>query len=154
MDNMDGTRNDLWAWIVFFITITIVLLSNSCVAQENKHNLNDEAYYIMVRKGTERRFSSPLTHEKRDGVYISAATGDTLFYSSDKFNSRTGWPSFDAASDKVDLGPYEQGGREVIEKSTGYHLGHIFYNEGFTTKNKRFCINGGALIFKLSKARN
>ena len=146
--------NDLWAWIVFAITIIIVLLANSCSAQENPHKLNGNQYYIMVNSGTESRFSSSLNSEKRNGVYVSAATGDTLFHSSAKFDSRTGWPSFDAATSKVALGPYEQGGREVIEKSTGYHLGHIFYNEGFTTKNKRFCINGGALIFKLSKARN
>ena len=113
--------------------------------------LTDEQIYIMVNGGTEARFSSPLNSEKRSGYYTSPATGDTLFLSSAKFDSKTGWPSFDDATSRVALGNYEQGGREVIEKSTGYHLGHLFTGEGFTSKNKRFCINGGALIFKLQK---
>ena len=101
----------------------------------------------MVRGGTERAFSSPLNKEKRSGVYVSAATGDVLFHSDDKFNSGTGWPSFDTATSNVALGPAEQGGYEVIEKSTGYHLGHLFQGELFTDKDKRYCINGDALIF-------
>ena len=135
---------------------TLLLLLSSCgppIEREskpiliNKHNLNEEQAYIMVRRGTERPFSSPLTKEKRPGVYVSAATGEVLFHSKDKFNSYTGWPSFDVATDKVALGPREQGGWEVIELSTGYHLGHLFINEGFTKNNKRYCINGDALRF-------
>lgn len=109
--------------------------------------LDRDAHYIMVKRGTERAYSSPLNKEKRSGVYVSPATGDTLFVSTAKFNSGTGWPSFDDATDKVSLGPAEQGGYEVIEKSTGYHLGHLFQGEMFTNKNKRYCINGDALKF-------
>ena len=117
------------------------------ISAPKKKKLTKEQSYIMVQGGTERPFSSPLNKEKRPGVYVSAATGDVLFRSEDKFNSYTGWPSFDEATDNVTLGPAEQGGYEVIEKSTGYHLGHLFTNEGFTKKNKRYCINGDALIF-------
>lgn len=117
------------------------------IGEHKLNQLDDAEYYIMVNGGTEARFSSPLNNEKRAGVYTSPATGDTLFVSSAKFDSGTGWPSFDSATDKVGLGPYEQGGREVIEKSTGYHLGHVFFDEGFTSKNKRYCINGDALEF-------
>ena len=117
------------------------------ISAKKKRKLDREAHYIMVRGGTERAFSSPLNSEKRIGNYISPATGDVLFTSSAKFNSGTGWPSFDMATDKVALGPAEQGGYEVIEKSTGYHLGHLFLNENFTDENKRYCINGDALIF-------
>ena len=115
--------------------------------------LTSEQIRILVNKGTERPFSSPLYHEKRDGVYTSPATGDTLFYSSGKFNSFTGWPSFDTATDKVAVRKENDGtGRwEVIEKSTGYHLGHVFYGEGFTDKDIRYCINGDALEFKADK---
>ena len=136
--------------------LTLLLLLSSCgqpIEREskptliNKHNLNEEQAYIMVHRGTERPFTSPLNKEKRSGVYVSAATGDTLFYSTAKFNSYTGWPSFDAATENVTLGPREQGGYEVIEKSTGYHLGHLFTGEGFTDKNARYCINGDALRF-------
>ena len=117
------------------------------ITAKKKKKLSYEAHNIMVKGNTERPFSSPLNKEKRSGVYVSAATGDTLFKSGDKFNSRTGWPSFDAASSRVVLGKAEQGGYEVIEKSNGYHLGHLFLNEGFTDENKRYCINGDALEF-------
>ena len=118
-----------------------------------KKKLDNEEYYVMVKKGTERPFSSPLYSEDRVGVYTSAATGDVLFRSSDKFNSGTGWPSFSDATDKVDTRLETDGsGRiEVIEKSTGLHLGHLFHGEGFTPENKRFCINGDALEFKEKK---
>ena len=108
---------------------------------------NVEAHAIMVKGRTEGRFTSPLNNEKRAGYYVSAATGDTLFVSTDKFDSGTGWPSFDDATNNVAIGKAEQGGHEVIEKSTGYHLGHLFKDEGFTNKNSRYCINGDALIF-------
>ena len=86
--------------------------------------------------------------EKRDLARIDHKLQEIfLFVSSDKFNSGTGWPSFDSATDKVTLGKAEQGGYEVIEKSTGHHLGHLFLNEGFTDENKRYCINGDALEF-------
>ena len=114
---------------------------------QRRMKLTDAQAYILLKSGTERAYSSPLNSEKRSGSYVSPATGDVLFHSSAKFNSGTGWPSFDAATDKVSLGPAEQGGYEVIEKSTGYHLGHLFQGEMFTEENKRYCINGNALIF-------
>ncbi len=140
------------------LLFTLAVLATSCETvyvhkvinvDKNKweKELTDEQYYIMVRGGTERPFSSPLNKEARSGAYVSAATGDTLFISTSKFNSRTGWPSFDSATDNVTLGPAEQGGYEVVEKSTGLHLGHVFYGEGFTSNNARYCINGDALEF-------
>ena len=117
------------------------------ISARQKKKLNKHAYRIMVKKGTERPFSSPLNGEKRSGYYVSAATGDTLFRSTAKFDSGTGWPSFDSATGKVALGKAEQGGYEVIEKSNGYHLGHLFLNENFTDEDKRYCINGDALEF-------
>ena len=115
--------------------------------KQNEKKLTKKQAYIMLDGGTERPFSSPLNSEKRSGVYVSPATGDTLFHSSDKFVSGSGWPSFDSSTDKVGIGNAEQGGYEIIEKSTGYHLGHLFMGEGFTSENKRFCVNGDALLF-------
>ncbi len=111
--------------------------------------LSPDQYKVLVQSGTERAFTSPLNYEKRDGAYISPVTKDTLFLSNDKFNSGTGWPSFDQATDKVAVRKENDGtGRwEVIEKSTGLHLGHVFYNEGFTKENARYCINGLAIDF-------
>ena len=102
---------------------------------------------ILKRGFTERAWSSDLNSEKRKGVYVSVVTGEVLFTSDDKFDSRTGWPSFDKATVNVMLGPKEQGGYEIIEATTGYHLGHVFYNEGFTDENVRYCVNGSVLTF-------
>ena len=144
-------------YIVLFI-FAIMCLS-TCQSQTNKpprtpldeskitNQLSQEAYRIMVRGGTERAWTSELNDEKREGVYVSAATGDTLFVSKAKFNSGTGWPSFHYGTDKVGLGPAEQGGYEVIERQGGLHLGHVFYGEGFEGGSSRYCINGAALKF-------
>ena len=141
----------------YFVLFGMFFFAQSCARAQQKEStidkskwkdiLDDKEYRIMVNGATEYPWTSPLNSEKRNGVYVSPATGDTLFKSTDKFNSRTGWPSFDDATDKVALGPAEQGGYEVIEKSTGLHLGHLFLYEGFTDKGKRYCINGSALKF-------
>ncbi len=112
---------------------------------EWKKILTDEQYYILRRSGTERPFSSPLNSEKRGGLYVCAADSTQLFVSDDKFDSGTGWPSFDAAKNLE----YEWDGRalEVRCISCGGHLGHLFKHEGFTEKNLRYCINGDALTF-------
>ena len=112
---------------------------------EWKQILTNDQYYILRRSGTERPFSSPLNHEKRGGFFVCAADSTQLFSSDDKFDSGTGWPSFDAANNLE----YEWDGRalEVRCITCGGHLGHLFKHEGFTEKNLRYCINGDALRF-------
>jgi len=61
---------------------------------EWKALLAPEQYAVLRQEGTERPFSSPLDHEKRDGVFACAACSLDLFSSKTKFDSRTGWPSF------------------------------------------------------------
>ena len=56
--------------------------------------LTPAQYRVLRQAGTERPFSSPLDHEKRAGVFACAGCQLTLFSSSAKFDSRTGWPSF------------------------------------------------------------
>lgn len=63
--------------------------------------LTDLEYTVMRRKGTERAFSSPLNDEKRQGEYRCKACGVPLFASEHKFDSKTGWPSFDRSSDRL-----------------------------------------------------
>lgn len=56
--------------------------------------LTPEQYYVLRQAGTERRWTSPLNDEKRNGTFVCAACGNKLFLSSAKYNSGTGWPSF------------------------------------------------------------
>ena len=113
--------------------------------KEWKELLTDKQYNILRRSHTEPRFSSKLNDEKRDGLFFCAADSTQLFRSVDKFDSGTGWPSFDAANNLE----YEWDGRalEVRCFHCGGHLGHLFKDEGFTEKDLRYCINGDAMFF-------
>src|SRR6516225_6541762 len=65
--------------------------------EEWKKKLSPEQYAILREKGTEAPFSGKLLHEDRDGMFKCAACGNPLFASDAKFDSGTGWPSFDQA---------------------------------------------------------
>ena len=119
--------------------------------QQWRARLSDFEYKVLRREGTERAYSDPLFAEKRSGIYYSRATGQPLFSSDHKYDSRTGWPSFwrpirlDVVDYHVDRGLF--GTRiEVVDSSSGSHLGHVF-RDGPRPTGWRYCINGAALIF-------
>ena len=56
--------------------------------------LTPEQYHIMREHGTERPGSCALNYEKRAGTFTCAGCGQKLFVSKKKFESGTGWPSF------------------------------------------------------------
>lgn len=117
-----------------------------------KKKLTPAQYRVLRDKGTEAPFTSDLLKNKETGMYTCAACGTTLFSSKAKFDSGTGWPSFDTAENKEHIilkDDTSHGMRrtEVICKTCGGHLGHLF-NDGPTKSGQRFCINGCALNFK------
>jgi peptide-methionine (R)-S-oxide reductase/peptide methionine sulfoxide reductase msrA/msrB len=121
-------------------------------AAEWEKILTPNQYHIMVESGTEPPFKNEYWNNHEKGVYVSAATGEVLFSSEDKFDSGTGWPSFVKAVDpkKVAIvtdNSYGMSRDEVIEKSTGLHLGHVFDDGPADRGGKRFCMNSGALKF-------
>lgn len=109
--------------------------------------LTDKEYKVIAQKGTELPFTGALLNNKEEGVYNCKVCGTPLFRSEDKFDSGTGWPSFDdAIVENIKLLP--DGDRlEVVCAVCGAHLGHVFYNEGFTEKATRYCINSVSLSF-------
>lgn len=114
--------------------------------------LTAEQHHILREKGTERPFTSPLLTNKSQGTYVCAACGTELFASNAKFDSGTGWPSFDEPANTKNIilkDDVSQGMRrtEVICKTCGGHLGHLF-PDGPTKTGQRYCINGCALQFK------
>ena len=120
-------------------------------AKEWKKVLSANAYHIMVESGTEPPYQNAYHDNHQKGVYVSAATGEVLFSSEDKFDSGTGWPSFvkpvDMKKIKI-VKDYSYGTREeVIEASTGLHLGHVFDDGPANRGGKRYCMNSGALKF-------
>lgn len=117
-----------------------------------KSKLTPNQYEIMVDKGTEPPYKNAYWNNHQKGVYVSAATGEVLFSSADKFDSGTGWPSFTKPVDPnkvafVKDNSYGMQRTEVIEKSTGLHLGHIFDDGPANKGGKRYCMNSGALKF-------
>ena len=117
--------------------------------------LSSAQYSVLRRGGTERQRASILEKEKRNGVYVCAGCHSELFASSAKFDSGTGWPSFDSPMNVKNFELEDAGlfqaldGVEVRCKTCGGHLGDLFgdgWRYGSKT-GKRYCINGAALIF-------
>lgn len=122
---------------------------------EWKKKLTPEQYRVLREQGTEMPGTGHLLHNKKSGMYTCAACGAKLFSSGAKFDSGTGWPSFDdpVAKDAIELIKDDSIGMQRVEvrcKKCGGHLGHVF-NDGPTNTGKRFCINSCALSFEEKK---
>lgn len=122
---------------------------------EWKKLLSPMEYYVLREAGTERPFTSPLNNNKKEGTYVCAACKTPLYKSEHKFDSGTGWPSFDRAvkgNIEYDV-DYKIGyARTELKCNTcGGHLGHSFDDGPRETTGKRHCINGVALEFIPSK---
>lgn len=116
-----------------------------------KETLTPQEYDVLRNAGTERPFSSPLNKVKEPGTFVCAACQNPLYKTKHKFDSGTGWPSFDRAIDSslamssdTKLG-YKRD--EALCGKCGSHLGHIFNDGPRETTGKRHCINGVALDF-------
>ncbi|MEI0579770.1 peptide-methionine (R)-S-oxide reductase MsrB [Brachyspira pilosicoli] len=122
-------------------------ITNKHDFKESLSKLTSKEYDVLINKGTEFPFTGDLLDVKSDGVYTCKLCGNLLFKSDSKFNSGTGWPSFDdAVAENIKL--VKDGCRvEVLCAKCGGHLGHVFYNEGFTDKQTRYCINSVSLNF-------
>lgn len=113
--------------------------------------LTPMAYHVLREAGTERPFTSPLNKNYNKGTFVCAGCKTPLYNSEHKFDSGTGWPSFDRAiKGNVELDvDYKIGyARTELKCNTcGGHLGHSFDDGPKNTTGERHCINGIALEF-------
>jgi peptide-methionine (R)-S-oxide reductase len=120
--------------------------------EEWKKKLTKEQYNVLREKGTEPAFTGKYWNHHEKGTYKCAACGAPLFSSDKKFDSGTGWPSFDQPIDDSMIQEEEDRSHgmvrtEVLCKNCGGHLGHVF-NDGPKTTGCRYCINSISLDFE------
>ena len=118
---------------------------------EWKALLTAKEFHVLRQAGTERAFTSALNKNYSEGTYLCKGCGTPLFKGEDKFDSGTGWPSFDKEiAGNVDFSTdYDLGYARTEEHcaTCGGHLGHIFNDGPKETTGKRHCINGVSLKF-------
>ena len=117
-----------------------------------RNELTPEQFEIVREKGTEAPFTSELNDNKAEGTYKCVACGQPLFTSENKFDSGSGWPSFDKPMDDEAVETESDNSllmkrTEVLCSRCDAHLGHVFDDGPRETTGQRFCINGCALKF-------
>jgi peptide-methionine (R)-S-oxide reductase len=114
--------------------------------------LNSEQYRITQKNGTEPAFRNEFWDSKEPGLYVDVVSGEPLFTSVDKYDSRSGWPSFTAPVDPDNV--VEKKDRSLFMSRTEVrsthgdsHLGHVFPDGPREAGGLRYCINSAALRF-------
>lgn len=122
--------------------------------EEIKKKLTPEQYKVLREKGTEAPFSGKYVHEEKDGMYKCVVCGNQIFSSEAKFDSGTGWPSFDQAipGSIKEIADEAHGMHriEIVCANCDSHLGHVF-DDGPTVTGKRYCINSVCLDLEENK---
>ncbi|HEX2956622.1 MAG TPA: peptide-methionine (R)-S-oxide reductase MsrB [Chitinispirillaceae bacterium] len=122
---------------------------------EAKSDLRDKLtglqYHITQECGTEPPFNNEFYNNKREGLYVDIVSGEPLFWSGDKYDSGSGWPSFTKPVEPGNVVVNEDRSHgmvrtEVRSKTANSHLGHVF-PDGPVPGGLRYCINSASLRF-------
>ncbi len=119
--------------------------------EEWKRILTPEQYEVARKGGTEAPYSSPLNKNYRKGIYACVCCSLPLFSSKTKYNSNTGWASFYAPINIINVGEkidnsLPETRTEVLCNRCDAHLGHVF-DDGPKPTGLRYCMNGVAMKF-------
>jgi len=126
--------------------------SNESSENNWKKKLTPEQYRVLREKGTEPAFTGNYCNNHEKGIYKCAGCGTPLFSSEEKFDSGSGWPSFNKPNDEANVEEkvdrkYGMIRTEVLCSKCGGHLGHVFDN-GPNPTGCRYCINSISLDFQ------
>jgi len=136
---------------VIITTLLFLTMSTQSFSQEKLpyNSLSKQETFVIENKGTEAPFTGKYTDYTGKGTYVCKKCGAALYYSSSKFKSDCGWPSFDdEIKGAVKRYPDPDGMRtEIVCANCGAHLGHVFTGERLTAKNTRHCVNSVSIDF-------
>lgn len=118
---------------------------------ELKKTLTRMQYNVTQRDATEPPFRNELWDNHEPGIYVDIVSGEPLFSSLDKYDSRTGWPSFTKPLEPGNIftrtdRAYGMTRVEVRSKNANSHLGHLF-DDGPKPAGNRYCMNSAAMRF-------
>lgn len=127
-------------------------MSHYSKTHEAVAKLTPEQYRVTQEGATERPGTGKLLHNKVPGIYVDVVSGEPLFASTDKFESRTGWPSFTkplVPANVAEIHDTSHGMVRTEVRSThgDSHLGHVFPDGPRDRGGLRYCINSASLRF-------
>lgn len=114
--------------------------------------LTPQQFHITQEEGTEPAFRNEYWNNHEPGIYVDIVSGQPLFSSTDKFDSRSGWPSFTkpidatAVTEKTDRSLWMTR-TEVRSSGADSHLGHVFDDGPADAGGLRYCMNSAAMRF-------
>ncbi|HXV24657.1 MAG TPA: peptide-methionine (R)-S-oxide reductase MsrB [Alphaproteobacteria bacterium] len=125
---------------------------NYAKTDEAVRKLTPAQYRVTQENSTERPFTGEYHDHKAPGIYVDVVSGEPLFASTDKFDSRSGWPSFTRPIEAANVNELRDDSHGMIRTEVrsvhgDSHLGHVFPDGPKDRGGLRYCINSAALRF-------